>query len=90
MEPLTTSTRDKMILAALIVFGVLAFATIWVDRSLGAVMVGIIGSIVAGLFGIYKGLPSTPVPTSASSETQTTTTTSTDPPKGMVEEKGGS
>jgi hypothetical protein len=71
MEPsvYSTSVRDKMILVALILFGIFAFVTIWVNKELAAVMVGIVGSIVAGLFGVYKGNPATP-------DVQTQTTTS--------------
>jgi hypothetical protein len=71
-----TSMRDKLILVAMIIFGFLAFITIWVamnkdavDVTLIASMLGIVSSIIAGLFGIYKGLPSPPT------ESKTTETT---------------
>jgi hypothetical protein len=67
----TTSVRDKLILVALILFGLFAFVTIWVNKELASVMVGIVGSIVAGLFGIYKGNPSTPDVQSQQTVTET-------------------
>ena len=84
---LTTSVRDKGIIAALILFGLCAFISIWINRELAQMMIGVIGSIVAGLFGIYKGNPSpdSASPTaSVSSSTETTTKEIIDDKKGAV------
>ena len=72
----TTSVRDKIILLALIIFGLCAFTTIWVllgtgkaETALVTLVISIVTGITNGLFGIYKGNPSTP-------DVQTQTTTS--------------
>jgi hypothetical protein len=75
----TTNVRDKLILVALIVFGTCAFISIWINRELAQVMVGLIVSIVTGMFGIYKGNLSSDSssPTAAVTSTTATQTTET-------------
>jgi hypothetical protein len=81
---LFTNLRDKIILGAMIFTETLAFVTLWVllgkekiDVAIIMAIVGIIVSIVTGLFGIYKGLPSLPT----ESKTSETTVSYTVPPK---------
>jgi len=66
MNPLATSLRDKLIIVALILFGLAAFIAIWADKSLAPAMGGIIGTIITGLCAFYKG-DKPPVPPPATS-----------------------
>lgn len=81
------SVRDKLILAILIVFGICAFVTLWMGKATEAVIVGIIGNIITGLFGVYQGNPSKAKPPEIT-EQITTQTTETKTEAGTGE-KGG-
>jgi hypothetical protein len=66
MEPrVLTNLRDKLILVAMILFGLGCLILI----ALGHALEGTLTAIITGMFGIYKGTPTPPT------ETKTTETT---------------
>jgi hypothetical protein len=78
-EDIRTNLRDKIILSSMLIFGVGNM----VLMGLGIANDNILMAIVAGLFGIYKGLPTPP-----SEIRETTTTVSTTPASEPIAKEG--
>ena len=78
-----TNLRDKIALAGLILFGTLAFVTIWVamgkdkiDTTLIVAMIGMVTSVLTALAAIFRGNPAPSPPPTIETTTQTIQTTS--------------